>query len=344
MHITTLGIPYTCGGANTELGDTILLLRRHGVAVTVGEFQSCRCANPVIPWTPENPWRARLEKAGCFFRRITPDTIAGLGGTALLAMANQHALHYWPALAKLGHKLIWSPAMTYTKQDENVAFNQAPPTVLHVQSKFQLSRLAEEYCAWGCTVHHLIRGAFEPLPFNPSPRHTGKPFVVGRLARPCRTKWSPDLWKILGAVRDRGVDLTAFCMGWTPELSFHCGPPPQWSICLEPDTWTAEWFMGRCHAMICANWAACENWPRIGLEGMSSGVPLLVDDLGGWREMCGEAAIYCKSPGDYVDGLTRLASDEEYRQKQIEAGRKRVAEVSCPARIAGKWKKLLASL
>jgi len=347
MRAWLLGCPSTFGGADTERGHTALLWRKAGLSVSVLYFPECRCGiRPVIP-DPSNPWMAPLREAGVSFVPGEPGKLGevpGLAGGTLVGMCHPHALHNWPELKALGCKLIWSPCMTNLRLDESATFSDTPPTAVHFQSRFQASQLIHEYRAFGCNEFHYIRGAFDPLPFKPLAHKPGTPFVVGRLARACRTKWTPHLWELLGAVRDRGFDVRALCQGWDDTLTAHCGEPPEWATCLPRDALPVEEFLGRCHAMISCNWGVEENWPRVGLEAMSAGVPLVVENSGGWPEMLGGAGIRCEKLGDYVPQLAGLASSEMYRQEMIELGRKRMGEISKPGVLAKQWLAVLSSM
>ena len=238
--------------------------------------------------------------------------------------------------------------MNFIPVYENPALRVAPPVAVVFESEYQQSQIRADYECFGVTRFAVIHGAFEPLPFRPLAHEPGTPFVVGRLARPARQKWHPHLWRIFQAVRERGVDVRPLCMGWSPELTQHCGEPPEWATCLAADTISAEEFIARCHTMIAPNSAGCiENWPRVGLESMAAGVPLVVDGRGGWPEQCVDAALYCAETSDYVAVLVQLATDEAYRQSRITSGVSRVQSLgqSPPqSSLAYQWQDLFTSL
>jgi len=347
MKVWMLGVPSTFGGGDTERGHTALLWRRAGIEVTCLYFTSCSCGT--TPKVPEksNPWIGRLREAGVEFVAADPERlyeVDGLEGSIVSVICHPHGLHNWEKLCALKCKLVWSPCMTVPSLSESV-FTRAPaPKAVHFQSRYQANQLVGEYRAIGCREFRLIRGAFEPLPFNPRPYRPGAPFVVGRLARPARTKWSPYIWDMLAAARRGGVDVRALCQGWSDKLTEHCGPPPDWAEVLPPDTLSAEEFLGRCHAMICPNWGISENWPRVGLEAMSAGVPLVVDGSGGWPEMVGDVAVTCQTMGEYPPAIVKLATDDGFRQTTIPKGRERALKISSPEVISRQWTDLFESL
>jgi len=342
MHIFLADLPNPLGGANQERGETALLFRRYGVDVTCLHFPSCHCGGETQQLTDDNPWIKRMEEAGIGLvggESGKMSEVPGLPGSIILGMCCQHVLHNWPELHGLGCRLVWSPAMNFTRPVETEAFRVCPPTAVHFQSQYQFDEISGEYSDWGCKEFVRAYGAFEPLRHLSLDREPEGPFVIGRLARKCRTKWTPHLWRMLSAVRER-VPIRALCQGWDEHLTAHCGEPPDWAECLAPNTISAQDFLSRCHALICPNWSVQENWPRVGLEAMSVGVPLVVDDAGGWEEMLGPAGIRCQTLGDYVPALVRLATDEDYRQHVIAGQLARVRYLGNPDQIWRAWRML----
>lgn len=344
MRVFLWGMPAHFGGAMVEAGDTALLWRP-GIEVTCLILNTCHCGGPQL-WPHEEPaWERRLTDAGVEF--VYADCgrlgeVQGLAGSPVVAFCSRHFLHNWSELASLGCYCVWSPCMCYTAPEETAAFRDVPPSIVHVQSEYQESQIRADYESWGCHQFFRCRGAFDPLPFRPRAHKSGERFIVGRLARANRTKWNPHLWYMLQRARDTGLDLEVLCQAWSDEVLEKVGPPPPWAICYKDGANTAEEFLARCHAMICPNWTAKENWPRVGLEAMSVGVPLIVDDAGGWREMCGDAAIYCDKDdfGAYGRAIKLLAGDEMYRQRLTWCGRQRVREVADASDIGRAWTSL----
>lgn len=89
-----------------------------------------------------------------------------------------------------------------------------------------------------------------------------------------------------------------------------------------------------------------ENWPRIGLEAMYSGKPLVVDNRGGWRSMIrhGETGFLCDTPRDFIYWGSRLAYEPELRLRIAEAARKSAIEMSCEEVSGVSWQFVFESL
>lgn len=347
MKVFSFSMPIPIGGANAQQGDEILLWRRHGIEVTCVCLEHCSCGRETVkPWG-SNPWTRRLMDAGVEIHMAEPgklDHVPGLTGSIVAGWCNSHLCHNREELHRLGCRVLWIPCMNFASQHEVQAFRERPPDAVVFQSEFQHSQISEEYEAWGCETQRIIHGYLDPLPFQPRPRVDGQSFTVGRLARAVRTKWHHGLWDIVREVRRRGEPLEALAMAWNDDLEQHCGHPPEGCAVYPACAMPTGMFLSHLHAMICPNWGDKENWPRVGLEAMSTGVPLVVDDAGGWREMCDGAAIYCRSPEEYVEAILSLARDETRRRELIDAGRERLAEINDEEILAGQWSELFRTL
>lgn len=73
-----------------------------------------------------------------------------------------------------------------------------------------------------------------------------------------------------------------------------------------------------------------ENWPRIGLEAMHAGVPLVVDNRGGWQYMIehGVTGFLCNNERDFMYYGSRLAYDLDLRNQIAYNARKKAEEIS----------------
>ncbi len=98
--------------------------------------------------------------------------------------------------------------------------------------------------------------------------------------------------------------------------------------------------------MVGLNGSARENWPRIGLEAMAAGVPLVCQNAWGWKEMIEHVrtGFLTNSDEEMAFRLAQLAYDEDLRQAIIAAGRSHVQNLANPDRIGRQWRELFASL
>jgi glycosyltransferase involved in cell wall biosynthesis len=92
---------------------------------------------------------------------------------------------------------------------------------------------------------------------------------------------------------------------------------------------------------------AVENWPRVGLEAMARGVPVVAENRGGWREMVrhGETGYLCDTDDQFAYYAARLAYDEGHRMEIICQARYRLEhELADPEELWNRWRELFKSL
>lgn len=85
-----------------------------------------------------------------------------------------------------------------------------------------------------------------------------------------------------------------------------------------------------------------ENWPRIGLESMYAGKPLVVDNHGGWQNMIehGVTGFLCNHERDFMYWGTRLAYEPELREQIAINARNWAIENSCLAVSRASWERV----
>jgi len=91
------------------------------------------------------------------------------------------------------------------------------------------------------------------------------------------------------------------------------------------------------------NGGAEENWPRVGLEAMSAGVPVIADSSWGWIEMIqhGKTGFLADDHKRHAVYAAQLATDEALRLEISENARSRLVNVLAnPEMIWSRWKEL----
>ena len=351
MRVFYFGFPGNLGGAFTEMLATLPLWRRAGIEVAVvptwGRFAADDKDGQAV--------RADLELLGCRvltgFNVRTIGEIPGLAGSVAVSMCNANFLVAVSELRRLGCKIVWANCMTHCTAREIKTWQRyGPADAFLFQSEFQRGELERALAPLGYRPDrgHLIRGAFafERFPFSPRAHCRGEDFTIGRLSRAEPSKWSPLHWSILSQTRSLCPEVRSLNMGWTPLTQGKCGLPPPWAEVFAPQAVPAAEFLGRCHALICDNGTDRENWPRVGLEAMAAGVPLVVDGRWGWREMLrpGETGFLCQSPGEFSESLALLARDETLRLRMAYNARAAVEELADEQVIGRQWRELFAGL
>jgi glycosyltransferase involved in cell wall biosynthesis len=84
-----------------------------------------------------------------------------------------------------------------------------------------------------------------------------------------------------------------------------------------------------------------ETWGRVAVEGMAAGIPVLINDVPGLRECCGDAAIVCRREdlSAWEDQIRRLLAGPAYYEEWSQRSRRRARQLADPADMLGlaKW-------
>lgn len=342
MQVFLMGYPGDLGGACTEAWHTVKIWRRFGVEVHL-----------IPTWGADEKWKARLDALGCVTHAATAETleqVAGLAGGTVVSFCNSAFLANAKRLRELGCRIVWVNCMTWLFNAERDFYRACGPFDAFVfQSEFQRGQLEPQLAEFGYqpAQGHLIRGAFDAdeWPFCPRPHAAGEAFVVGRAARPDGDKWSSNTWPIYERIQYRPK--RALMLGMDEKTHAKLGKAPAWSDCLKPMAITAQDFFRQLHCTLPVNGGARENWPRVGLEAMAMGVPVVTQNEWGWREMIqhGVTGFLGKCDEELAHYTAMLAYDEDLRMRIVHAARERlVNELASPDVIWAGWQRLFDSL
>ncbi len=340
-HVFVCGYPGELGGANTELWHTVKLWRRIGWGVTL-----------IPTWKAEGPWRDRLQQIGCRTVGSNPDdlqNVPGLAGGVVVSMCNTKFLAAAWRFRELGCRIVWVGCMNWLFPEERLHYRRCGVFDRHVfQSRYQHDQLVPQLRRFGYDNAQgcLVRGAlaFEEFPFQPLPHAAAEIFTIGRISRAAADKYSPRTWEIYAKVPH---PLRARVLGWAEEVRVRLGPPPPFAECLPATAHTPQEFLATLQAMVHAGGQAVENWPRVGLEAMAAGVPVVAENRGGWREMIdhGRTGYLCDTDDQFAYYTARLAYDEPHRTQIARQARSTLeTELANPDVIGAAWQGLLDEL
>ena len=339
--IYLIGYPSDVGGANTEVWHVLKLWRRAGWQVTA-----------IPTWQAEGKWQARLARIGV--ETIVPERreFPVPPGSTCVAFCNGHFEQNAHKLRALGCRLIYVPCMCSLSKALVKDHQQHGPFDAYVfQSRAQENILLPQLSAWGVkqSTCHLIRGAFDWSEIEYRPRPRGEGFVVGRLSRADPAKFSRYTWDIFNRARRAIPELSVRVMGWRERVAQKTGLPPGWAEVLEPGAEPADRFLGTLHCLCQAadnhwdNPAATENWPRVGLEAMAAGVPIVAEKRGGWLEMVehGKTGFLGTTVEELAGYCVELGQDEPKRLAMTGRAYERVKQFAEPDDIADGWREVL---
>jgi hypothetical protein len=239
--------------------------------------------------------------------------------------------------------------MNWLFAKERAHYRQHGPFEAYVhQSRFQQDRLLPVLGQYGVRPNrcHRIRGAFSyrDWSFRPLAHRPGEPLVIGRASRASTDKFPRDLWaqyaRIPGPKHVR-------VLGWDRKVQRKCGPPPDWAEVLAPGAESPERFFSTLHLYMQVNGGATENWPRVGLEAMAAGVPVIAEARWGWPEMVTHllTGYLADSPVERAAHAADLAHCEPLRVELACNARARLErDLADPETLWRQWSSLFACL
>lgn len=336
-RIFVAGYPGDVGGANTELWHTIKLWRERKLDVTL-----------IPTWGRDDKWEKKLDDVGCVTSHVKPENLADSGlrsGDIVVSFCNGEFVKSIDAFRDLGAKIVWVNCMTFAFPHELDAFENRPPDCLVFQSEFQRHRLLESVPKWEKAPGVLVRSAvaLDELPFAPRAHENNTEFFIGRCARSDTDKWSSNLLTIYDKIAYPSK--RAILMGVDDRVRKKLGQIPWWCDLLKANAIPVKTFYSRLHCCLPVNGGARENWPRVGLECMAAGVPIVAENSWGWREMIdhGVTGQLGSSDDELAHFAAVLAHSEQTRVKMTMQARDRLYyDLACPDKIWSKWEEVFS--
>lgn len=336
MKITLLGYPGPVGGACTEAFDTIKLWRLAGWEVFA-----------IPTWgAPPADDRAKLDALGVTTIETTRPEIAEAlpADSVIVEFCNRRAFRVLPQIRSRGLPYVHVPCMTTHDARAYPFHRYGFADAVVFQSGYQRATLGGWYRSQAVPLNdHLIRGAFFPddWTFAPRPRND-EPFIGGKLARAHHAKWSADTFALLGQLPNVRAEL----MGVDYRVAKKLGPPPAWATLHAVNAMPVREFYPRLHCLLTVNGGDAENWPRVGLEAMACGVPIVAPRQWGWLEMISDSqtGMLALNNEEIGAALKRLDTDEDFRLELVHAARRRLNLLCDPQTLIGCWQRVWNSL
>lgn len=355
MRIFVVGYPKPLGGGNTELWDTLKLWRSCGLDVTLIPTWG------LVGTTPER--LAELKALGINVEAAEPGNltaVAGLPGSIVVSFCNDEFLAHASTFAGFGCLIVWVGCMCWEFPEQRKYHAEHGLFDRYVfQSRYQRDQITPRLGKYGWQEDDprgmVIHGAFDPtaFPCSPRPHKADERFIIGRISRDnddtkFPVSWGQNpampLWRQYARINH---PFSARVMGWNQDREDRVGEPPKWAKCIPALRESPQAFYSSLHAMVPGIGCCAENWPRVGLEAMSAGVPIVAEHRGGWIEMLDDATggrVAAKNPAEQAFLVERLAYDPSFRRDIIEWQRARLAFITEPQGIWKQWEALFQSL
>lgn len=340
-----LGSPNFYPGANSEILHTLLLWSRFGLksfSIPVYSMPS-GIGNLLL----RNKINILMFDANKIYENpiIEDGVVVSFGCIELLKQLEQ--------LKEKKCTTIWVGCMTDLNDSEKEVFKQGLlPDIFVFQSNFQKNRILSQLSKINISIPEsrtrLIRGAFieELFPFQIRPHVHKQRFYIGRAARPTLSKWRVDLFKLLSSVK---YPLFCILLGVNKVIRPRLGFQPPWIVCLEPESIPMNIFYSSLHCYFHINNNVHENWPRVGLEAMSCGVPIVarIIEKDGWTELLGESSkngFICETDNQFISAIEKLALEEDLRIEIANSAKRRLKEVCHPEQVWSSWRVLFGEI
>lgn len=141
-------------------------------------------------------------------------------------------------------------------------------------------------------------------------------FTVGRISRQDADKFTKNLWHIWEGIHSPKMK-RGLVLGWDARSEKKCGQPLGWvETYADQKKLAVKDFWAQCNIIVQPT-QTTENWPRIGFEAMYAGVPLIVDNRGGWQYMIehGKTGYLCNHERDFMYYASHLAYNPDVRKE-----------------------------
>jgi hypothetical protein len=166
-------------------------------------------------------------------------------------------------------------------------------------------------------------------------------FGCGRISRQDQDKfasWTLNVYEHFVSPRPK----VGLFLGFDHRSAQKVGHPPPWIITARDHRHVSQQEFYKLAEIVLQPTDTVENWPRVGLEAMSSGSVLIVDNRGGWRRMIehGKTGFLCNSPGDFIYYASKMAYEPDARDEIARCALQRGKQIAGEDASKASWKEV----
>lgn len=337
------GFPGLYAGANTELHHQIILWRSMGLKVHL---------IPGHAGYRQEPLYAEMLQRGVIVHQ-TNQLDAIIPGAPVLGYCNDRFLTRLDEIRRYTHNTVFVNCMTWLFSLEKHRHREGKIAAFLYQNDVVRQKheaILREINPGASTQYITFNAFFDTDSFPFICQETRKSqleneFVIGRISRHDADKYSSDTLDIWNAI-ESPAQKHGIMLGFGEASRSKIGDPPSWVEAFKDQTELTQKDFYRQIDVIVQPMDTTENWPRIGMEAMASGVVLIVDNRGGWPQMIehGVSGWLCDTPDDFIHYATRMAHEPAERAAIAQAARERLNELAGVMVSSRSWSNVLAGL
>ena len=336
-RIFVFGFPGNYGGAVTEMHHQILLWLDMGVEVHL-----------IPAWNPaREPLYTPMRERGVIIHAPL-DWSALSPQDAILGFCSQLFLSCLPDILPYTRRTVSLGCMTWLMDEEKRAMRDGEVALFLFQNEEVRQLLQPRLQA----LNPQSRARF--ITFRPYFHHDDFPFIgqrssehfgCGRISRQDADKFARNTLCIYEYFVSPKPKKGLF-LGFDGRSAKKIGKPYDWIRTAQDQREVSQQdFYKHCEIVLQPT-DTTENWPRIGLESMSSGSVLIVDNRGGWQQMVehGRTGWLCDNERDFIYYASKMAYEPHLRDDMAHAARQRLEDIGGLPASTTSWEAVLEAI
>lgn len=336
-RILVLGFPSLYGGAGTELHHQILAwiaMEREVHLIPTHDVRH----EPLLP----DLLRLGVHVHAPFdWNVIRP-------GDPVLGFCNKEFLDHLPDIRKRSRRTVFVNCMTWLFEKEKEAMTNGQIAMFLYQNEAVRQKnmpVLQTLNDAPRIAFHTFRPYFHQNDFPYIGKRSEDSFGCGRISRQDADKFARNTLCIYEYFVSPKPKKGLF-LGFDGRSAAKIGKPFPWIRTARDQTEVSQQAFYRHCDIILQPTDTTENWPRIGLESMSSGSVLIVDNRGGWRQMIehGKTGWLCDHERDFIYYASKMAYEPNLRADMAAAARQRLEDIGGLSASIASWEEALAAM
>lgn len=336
-RILVLGFPSLYGGAGTELHHQIIAWLSMGREVHIIPTYDIRHE----PLLPDMLGRGVHVHAPCDWTAIQP-------GDPVLGFCNKEFLDHLPDIRRRTSRTVFVNCMTWLFEKEKEAMTSGQIAMFLYQNEAVRQKNMPVLRALNDDpriAFHTFRPYFHHDDFPFIGQRSAEHFGCGRISRQDADKFARNTLCIYEYFVSPNPKKGLF-LGFDGRSAKKIGKPYDWIRTAQDQREVSQQdFYKHCEIVLQPT-DTTENWPRIGLESMSSGSVLIVDNRGGWQQMVehGRTGWLCDNERDFIYYASKMAYEPHLRDDMAHAARQRLEDIGGLPASTASWEAVLEAI